>query len=53
MPKTKNQPNSIRTRKPASQLKQGDIIETMFGVQEECRQGERTMVGKRPCIVVS
>lgn len=46
-------PQSIRTRKPVSQLKKGDIIETTFGVEEECRQGERTMVGRRPCIVVS
>lgn len=53
MTKKNIHPQSIRTRKPAGQLKQGDIIETTFGVEEECRQGERTMVGRRPCIVVS
>ena len=42
-----------RVTYPFEKLDRGDVVWTTVGYQEEISKNERTIVGKRPCVILS
>lgn len=53
---TNSQENNTQTQRvtyPFEKLDRGDVVWTTVGYQEEISKNERTIVGKRPCVILS